>query len=238
VVLLALPDRPQDAKWLTPEERRALELEIEADKVRRSGGRHLGFIEALRHPKVLLLTLAYFFIVTGNYGIEFFLPSILEKWYTLKLNDVTWLVIIPPALALCGQLFIGWNSDRTKERRLHAIVPIFLGTLVLAVTPLSRGHLALTVVLFVVAYTCMKSYLPAFWALPSLFLTRTAAAGSIGLINSLGNLGGFVGPSVLGAVEKRTGSFAPGLYYLCVSMTASVLIIFLLGLGRREAATA
>jgi ACS family tartrate transporter-like MFS transporter len=79
----------------------------------------------------------------------------------------------------------------------------------------------------------LKSYMPAFWALPSLFLTETAAAGSIGLINSVGNLGGFVGPSVLGFVESRTHSFLPGLMYLCVSMIISATIILTLGLGHR-----
>ena len=79
----------------------------------------------------------------------------------------------------------------------------------------------------------LKSYMPAFWALPSLLLTDTAAAGSIGLINSVGNLGGFVGPFLLGFVESRTHSFLPGLLYLCISMIVSATIILTLGLGHR-----
>ena len=81
---------------------------------------------ACSHPKVLLLAAAYFFIVTGNYGVEFFLPSILKNWYTLKLDALTWLVILPPIGSLVGQLFVGWSSDRTGERRLHAALPIYL----------------------------------------------------------------------------------------------------------------
>lgn len=77
----------------------------------------------------------------------------------------------------------------------------------------------------------LKSYMPAFWALPSLLLTEAAAAGSIGLINSVGNLGGFVGPSLLGFVESRTNSFVPGILYLCFSMVIAATIIFALGLG-------
>jgi ACS family tartrate transporter-like MFS transporter len=85
-----------------------------------------------------------------------------------------------------------------------------------------------------VAFVGFKSYLPAFWSLPSLFLTEAAAAGSIGFINSIGNLGGFLGPAVLGKIETLTGSFVGGIYYLCASMALSAMIILLLGLGRKE----
>jgi MFS transporter, ACS family, tartrate transporter len=234
MVLFYLPDRPRQARWLAPEERDALEREIDEDRARSAGVRRMGLLEALSHPKVLLLALAYFCTVTGNYGIEFFLPTILEQWYKLKLDAITWLVILPPALALCGQLFVGWNSDRTGDRRWHAVIPIILAVVILAITPFTRGHLGLTIACFMLVFTGIKSYQPAFWSLPSLFLTSTAAAGSVGLINSVGNLGGFVGPYFLGFVQKKTGSFVGGLYFLCCSMAVSVTILLLLGLGRRE----
>ena len=85
-----------------------------------------------------------------------------------------------------------------------------------------------------IAVTGFKAYMPAFWSLPSLFLTEAAAAGSIGLINSIGNLGGFLGPFVLGKVETITGSFVGGLYFLSCAMVVSATVLFLLGLGRRE----
>ena len=230
VVFFLLKDRPRDAEWLTPEESEALELEREKD-LRRT--RRLTVLEALRHPKVLLLALAYFCIVTGSYGVEFFLPSILQQWYHLKLNAITWLLILPPLLALAGQMFVGWNSDRTKERRFHAVVPIALGALALALAPLTQGRLFLTIACFMLAYLGFKAYMPAFWSLPNLFLTEAAAAGSIGLINSIGNLGGYLGPSVLGKVQTLTGSFVGGIYFLCVFMTMSATIIFLLRLERK-----
>jgi ACS family tartrate transporter-like MFS transporter len=123
VVLFALTDRPREARWLSPAEREALEAELAAEKARVAAKRRMTLGEALRHPKVLLLALAYFCTVTGSYGVEFFLPTILQQWYSLKLDAVTWLVILPPATALVGQLFVGWSSDRHKERRLHALVP-------------------------------------------------------------------------------------------------------------------
>jgi ACS family tartrate transporter-like MFS transporter len=234
VVFFALTDRPKDAKWLTPEERDALEAELERERAARSQGKRMTVLEALSHPKVLLLALAYFCIVTGSYGIEFFLPSILKDWYGLSFNQLTWLIMLPPVLALTGQLFVGWSSDKHKERRFHAVVPIVIGACAVGLAPFTRGELWLTVVCFMVAFAGFKAYMPAFWSLPSLFLTEAAAAGSIGLINSIGNLGGFLGPTVLGEVEKRTGSFAGGLYFLCASMIISAGIIFFLGLGHRE----
>ena len=234
VVLFALTDRPRHAKWLSPEEREALEAELQREKTLHHAGRRLTLLEALRHPKVLLLAAAYFCIVTGSYGVEFFMPSILEKWYSLKFDALTWLVTLPPLLALFSQLFVGWNSDRAKERCFHVVVPITLGALALALTPLTHGHLFLTVACFMVAVAGFKAYLPAFWSLPSLFLTEAAAAGSIGLINSIGNLGGFLGPYVIGKVETVTGSFVGGIYFLSAAMAASAAIIFWLGLGRKE----
>lgn len=235
-VLFLLPDHPRNAKWLTPEEREALENELAAEKAKGAAGGHMTVLQALRHPKVLLLALAYFCTVTGSYGVVFFLPSILKDWYDLKYDALTWLVILPPLFALVAQVGVGWNSDRTKERRLHAVLPIVIGALALAALPSTRGTLPLTVACFIVAFIGFKAYQPAFWTMPNLFLTSSAAAGSIGLINSVGNLGGFLGPYLLGKVETVTGSYVGGIYYLCGSMLVSAAIIFFLGLGHKEKA--
>jgi len=235
VVFFALTDRPRQARWLTDEEKDALEGEIERERAGPASHR-MTLAEAFRHPKVLLLATAYFLIVTGSYGVEFFLPTILQQWYSLKLDAITWLVILPPLLAFVSQVFVGWNSDRTKERRLHTVVPIACGAVALLLATLTQGHLVLTVACFMVAFAGFKAYLPAFWSLPNLFLARSAAAGSIGLINSVGNLGGFVGPHVLGSVEKLTGSFVGGLLFLGVCMSLSAVTVFLLRLGGRGTA--
>ncbi len=235
-VFFLMPDHPRHAKWLTPEEREALENELAAEKAKGAAGGHMTVLQALRHPKVLLLALAYFCTVTGSYGVVFFLPSILKDWYDLKYDALTWLVILPPLFALVAQVGVGWNSDRTKERRLHAVLPIVIGALALAALPSTRGTLPLTVACFIVAFIGFKAYQPAFWTMPNLFLASSAAAGSIGLINSVGNLGGFLGPYLLGKVETVTGSYVGGIYYLCGSMLVSATILFFLGLGHREKA--
>jgi ACS family tartrate transporter-like MFS transporter len=244
IVLFYLTDRPLQARWLEPDEREALEAELERERALHHVSRHMKLVDALRQPKVLVLAAAYFFIVTGNYGVEYFLPTILEKWYKLNEDQLRWLLVLPACGSLFGQLFIGWNSDRTKERKAHAAIPIYLGATALLCTLFHQYHLALMMVLFIVAAAGLKAYLPAFWALPSLFLTSTAAAGSIGFINSIGNLGGFVGPKAMGWFSKQietrritipgvTDPYTPGIAILCVSMTIAATIILLLPLGQR-----
>lgn len=235
VVLFWLVDKPRQAKWLTVEESEALETELERERAETRRGKRMTVLQALKHPKVLLLALVYFCTVTGSYGIEFFMPSILKSWYDMDMNQLTWLIMLPPAVAMAGQLVMGWSSDHFKERRWHAVLPIVMGSAALGIMPHTRGNLVLTMICLMLAFAGFKSYMPAFWALPNLFLTEAAAAGSIGLINSIGNLGGFLGPNVLGTVEKLTGSFVGGLYYLCGSMLAAATIIFCFGLGKREA---
>jgi ACS family tartrate transporter-like MFS transporter len=239
LVLAFLTDRPSQARWLTDEEREALELELAREK--REQKAHVGHMtvgQALTNSKVLLLAAAYFFVVTGNYGVELYMASILKDWYGLEVKSVAYLIIIPPIGSLIGQIFVGWNSDRTHERRWHASLPIIMGAAALMVTSESKGTLWLTIALFTVAMTGLKAYLPAFWSLPSLLMTESAAAASIGLINSFGNLGGWVGPTVIGAVKQYTGSYRVGLWYLASSMLASAAIILALGIGRRPAKVA
>ena len=233
MVLLWLVDKPRQAKWLTAEESEALESELERERAETRKGRRMTVVEALRHPKVLLLALAYFCTVTASYGIEFFMPSILDAWYKLNMNELTWLIILPPIVAMAGQLICGWSSDLLKERRWHTITPMLIGSAALCTLPFTQHHLYLTIVFLMLAFAGFKSYMPSFWALPSLFLTESAAAGSIGLINSLGNLGGFHGSYMVGTIQKHTGSFSGGLVYLGCSMLVSATIIFSFGLGKK-----
>lgn len=229
-----LTDRPRQAAWLSAAERDALEAELERERAATTRGRRMTVVEALRHPKVLLLTLAYFGAVTASYGVEFFMPTIMKEWHHLDLNSLTWFIILPPMVALAAQVGVGWSSDRFHERRYHAVIPLVLGAIALGLMPLVRDNLWLTLTCFMVAFGGFKGYMPAFWSLPSLFLAEAAAAGSIGLINSVGNLGGFVGPTVMGFVKEKTGSYSGSLWFLSGSMVLTAVILFTLGLGNRR----
>ena len=225
VVLFYLTDRPRQATWLTAEESEALEAELTREKSLRVNASHHSVLTALTSPRVLLLSLAYFGIVTANYGIEFFLPSILSKWYSLEPAAVAYLVMIPSLLVIPGQLLIGWSSDHFHERRWHSVFPVVLGSALLVLSILTNGNIYLSMVCFSIAAAGMKSYMPAFWALPSLFLTSSAAAGSVGMINSIGNLGGFMGPYVMGYVDKSFGSYSYGLCFLSLTSILSATLI-------------
>ncbi len=238
VVWFTLTDWPRDAKWLTVEEKSALETELLREKNLHSQPKNRNLLTAFKNPKIILLTLAYFCSVSASLGLELFMPSILKDWYKLDINNVTWLVMLPPALGLAGMLFVGWNSDRTKERRLHVILPVAISLVALALAPRTQGtgalNLYLTMICFMLAAAGLKAYQPAFWSLPHMVLTESAAAGAIGLINSFGNLGGFYGQAMLGNVKELTGSYVNGLYLLCGSLAIFIVIILSLGLGRRD----
>jgi ACS family tartrate transporter-like MFS transporter len=238
LTLFYLTDRPRHASWLTDEERQALETSLEREKhVQKQQVGHMSIGQALINPKVLALAAAYFFVVTGSYGVELYMASIVEDWYGLDVKNIAYAIVVPAIGALVGQLLVGWHSDRTHERRWHASLPIILGSLALALIPGSQGSLGLTIGLFTLAMIGMKAYLPAFWALPSLFLTESAAAASIGLVNSFGNLGGWIGPWVVGVVKQKTGEYRYGLWFLGASVTLSALIIVSLGIGSRPRST-
>lgn len=233
-VLWLLTDRPKQAKWLSQEEAEALESELEAERQHQSKGKRMTLMEAFSHPKVLLLCAAYFCITTCSHSMELFMPSVIKDWYHLDRSDFSLLIVLPPLLALCGQLFGGWSSDRLQERRLHACVPLFIGALAMLCAPMTKGNLTLTMICLMVAFAGFKTYMPAFWSLPSLFLVQSAAAGSIGLINSVGNLGGATGPWIMSRIKDVTGSFSNGFYFLAGSMFIASCIVFFLGLGIRK----
>jgi ACS family tartrate transporter-like MFS transporter len=238
VVWFAMPDRPTDARWLAADEREALGRALAEDRADAPGVRHLRVLEALRQPVVLLLAAANFLVVVGHYGVDFFLPTILQDWYDLSLREVTSFVVIPYIGLFAGFLLVSWSSDRTGERWLHTALPMCVGAAALLVATMARGSLGITLVLFTLGVVGIRIYLPPFYALPAFFLRGTAAAGAIGFINTVGNLGGAVGPYVIGAVEASTGGFEGGVYVLAASILSSAAIILGLRTWYRRSAPA
>jgi D-galactonate transporter len=235
VTLFYLTDRPHQAKWLKEDEREWITTELEQERQRKLLVRSYGILEAFRHREVILLTLAYFFMVTTNYGFNFWLPSIIKKLSGTTNMVVTLISALPYCLALVSILLVGWSSDRTKERRWHTSLSMMTASFGLILSAVAGNHVALAVSLFCLAATGMYGYLPGFWAMPTSFLTGTAAAASIGLINSIGNLGGFVGPYVVGYLSKRTNSFVSGVLYLSVSALVAAALVLALRTPERKA---
>jgi len=234
--LFYLTDWPHQAKWLPEDERQWLIEELEAEKQAKRATHSLRILQALRHREVVLLTLAYFFMVTAVYGLNFWLPSIIKNLSGLSNFIVSLIAALPYCVSLVSILIMGWHSDKTKERRWHTALSMMTTSLGLLLSVVTHDYTILAVSMFCLAAAGTAGYLPGFWALPTSFLTGTAAAASIGLINSFGNLGGFVGPFVVGYLSKKTGSYLGGILYLSLSaLIASFLILALQTTRQRPA---
>jgi ACS family tartrate transporter-like MFS transporter len=236
VTVFYLTDWPYKASWLPTDEQDWITSELEREKEAKKRIRSYSIWEALRHRDVVLLTLCYFGAMTGSYGIAFWLPTILKRISGKSDLKVSLLAALPYIAAFIVQQVNGWHSDRTCERRWHAALPVFLCGVALAFAVVYRDNPTVSILLFIVAGGAFYGFQPCFWAVPTLFLSESAAAASIGLINAVGNLGGFVGPLVMGYLAGRTHSFAPGLLYLVASLFASGVLMLAVGVRRPPAA--
>jgi ACS family tartrate transporter-like MFS transporter len=234
VTIFYLTDWPSQAGWLPREESDWITGELNREKKEKNRVRSYTIAQALLQREVILLTLVYFLSTTGVYGFTIWFPTILKRASGLSIRTVTFLVALPYLAALAATLLNGWHSDRIQERRWHTAAPLFIGSGILFFAILSGSHIWMQLGFFTVFAACLYSYQPCFWALPTIALGESAAAASIGLINSLGNLGGFAGPFIVGYLVTRTGSFTSGLIWLLVNLLAAgVLVLCLRGFASR-----
>jgi MFS transporter, ACS family, tartrate transporter len=228
VTFFYLTDWPAQAAWLPQDEREWITNELTREKIEKSTVRSYTIAEALRHREVLLLTSIYFLGVTGFYGFTIWFPTILKRASGFSTETVTLLAALPYLVALVATLLNGWHSDRTQERRWHTSSLLLIGAASLAIAIVPGVRLWTQLGFFTVFAACVHAYQPAFWSLPTITLGESAAAASIGLINSLGNLGGFVGPYIVGYLVTRTGSFNSGLVWLMISLLGAGILVLCL----------
>jgi len=228
VTLLYLTDRPSDAAWLGQPEREWIRNEIERSNLGKAKVRSYTIAQALRQREVILLALIYFLSVTGFYGFTIWFPTILKRATGFSTWKVTLLVALPYLAALIATLLNSWHSDWKQERRWHTAGPLFVGAIAMVLAILSGSRFWVQLEFFTVFAACVHAYQPCFWALPTITLGKSAAAASIGMINALGNLGGFVGPMVMGYFVTKTGSFTSGLVWLLVNLVAAGIVVLLL----------
>jgi ACS family tartrate transporter-like MFS transporter len=209
VALVVLTDRPEQATWLDPEGRAWLVAEMARESEERV--RHGGSWKSLLDPKLLLLCFIYFLNTTVTYGIFLWLPRMIEE----SLGHRSFVaVMIPFAFALVAMVLVGRHSDRTGERKWHVAGSALVAALGLVLAAAFRADPVLLVASLTICQMGQRSVQPTFWTLPPLFLGGTAAAAGIALINSIGNLGGQLGPWVMGALRDQTKSHAGGLLLL------------------------
>ena len=234
ITIFYLTDWPKQARWLPEDERSWITEQLRQEKEAKKRVHSFSVWGALRNRDVLLLTLCYFCAMTGSYGIAFWLPSIVKRLSGLSDMNVTLLAAMPYVAGFITQQLNGWHSDRTGERRWHAALPVILCGVALSLAVIYSSRPAISIALFVLVGACFYGFQPCFWAVPTLFLSESAAAASIGLINSVGNLGGFAGPFVIGYLANRGHSFAPGLWYLVISLFASGAFMLAVGVTKRR----
>jgi ACS family tartrate transporter-like MFS transporter len=223
LVLLYLPNGPHEAVWLEVDERAALSMRLESERGRSTQKRPRSFREAISNSTVWILSLVYFGIIFGLYGVTFWLPQIIQSFGNRSDFGIGMLSAVPFFGAAIAMVFVGRASDRSGERRWHLAACAAVGAVGLMLASMTRSPLLSLGALSIAAAGIWGTFGP-FWAMLPEFLSGTAAAGAIALINSIGNLGGFGGPYVVGLVKQTTHSFAGGMLLMAASLVAAGLL--------------
>jgi MFS transporter, ACS family, tartrate transporter len=223
VVLNVLTDRPQDANWLTAAERNCLVRLLSAGNRRTEVSRATTPLQGLLNPKVWFFGLVYFTLLVGLYGFNFWLPQIVQGLGNSSHREIGWLTMLPNLVAAGAMYTWARHSDAAQERRWHFVVPALTAALGLTiVSQTSQPVLAMIALTFGAAG--LYATLPVFWTLPTASLRGAAAASGLALINSLGNVGGYLGPSLMGYSKDTFGSYSVGLAVLATSLALAGIL--------------
>jgi len=227
VVLFYLPDGPQDAKWLTDEERAWLAQTLAAERQNRESIHKISWKQTLLNPKVIALGFVYMGITVPLYGLGFFLPQIIKGFGGLSNVQVGFINAFPYLVGAIAMIFWTRGSDRMKERKWFVLIPlacIVAGLLIAANTAAPVPKMAAVTL----AAFGIFSALPTFWTLPTAFLSGTAAAAGIAWINSIGNLGGYIGPTIFGTLKDKMGNDVYAVMFLAsLAVVAFALVFFM-----------
>lgn len=221
-----LTDLPRDAEWLAPEERQWLVARLEAERKVREAHRAYDVLEALINPRVLAISLIYFGAVAVNYGLSFWLPQIV-KAFGLSNAATGFVTAIPFLVGTVSMIYWGRSSDRRLERKGHMAIALLAAALGMIGTALLSDPILKMLAICLAGFGLFGS-LPLLWTFPTAFLSGTAAAGGIAVINSIGNLSGFFGPYVIGYLHDYTGGFAAGLFAIAAVALLALVITLLL----------
>lgn len=227
VVLFYMTDRPEHADWLEEDERGWLRDALGRENRIKAEHGEYSTRQAMTSGKVWLLAFVYFGVVTSVYGVGLWLPLIIKGFSGLSDLLVGLLATIPYIAGVIGMVLFARHSDATGERRWHVAVPTFIATVGLILTGLVGSSTVLQMAALTIAALGIYSALATFWSLPTAFLSGTAAAAGIALVNSVGNLGGFVGPYAIGFLSERTGSTYTGMLFLAVLILLAGLVAVL-----------
>lgn len=221
VVLAALDDRIVHARWLTDDEKRLLARNIEAED---TGKEDLRLGAVLTSPRVWLMSFIYFSFVVGLYGVSFWLPTIIKATGVTDAFIIGLLSAIPFAAAVVAMLLVARSADKRRERRWHVALPAIAGAVGLVLSVTWAHQTALAMAALTLATAGIITSLPLFWSLPTAFLAGAGAAAGIAMVNSIGNLAGFLGPYAMGWLKQATGVNDLGMYLLAAFMVLGALL--------------
>lgn len=227
-VLKYLPNGPDNARWLTLEERGWLQATLRREDRIKSNHGERTMRRAFGNGKVWLLSFVYFLLAMSIYGITLWLPLIIEDFSGLGVLAVGFLGAIPYIAAAVGMVLFARHSDATGERRLHCAAAAFIATVGFVLTGLVGTSPILQLAALTIAAVGILSVFATFWSLPTAFLSGTAAAAGLAIINSVGNLGGFAGPYAVGQIRDATDSFYGGLLCLAAASFVAGLVVLAL----------
>ncbi|MCV6901598.1 MFS transporter [Achromobacter xylosoxidans] len=216
-----LDDKPAEARWLSAEEKALLAADLDS----RGAHKKHAFAQVLRDPAIYGMALTYFCLICGIYAVSFWLPTLLKLAGVQDTMQIGLYSAIPYVAAAVFMLWFARSSDRMRERRWHTLVPALLAGVALCVATAAPTQFALSLTAITLATGFMWAAYTVFWAIPSQYLQGEAAAGGIALINSIGLLGGFLSPSIIGWVKESTGSLAGGLYAISALLVAGALLL-------------
>ena len=222
VVLFYMTDKPENAKWLADEERTWLVETMNAERVKKAAVAHHSIWRGLADMRVLALALVYFGTSAGLYTLGIWAPQIIKSFGLTNLQ-VGFLNAIPPTVAVVAMYLWSWHSDHKNERTWHVVIACLVASAGLALAGISNTALAVVTALTLVNIG-ISAAKPPLWSMPTLFLSGPAAATGIAAINSIGNLGGFVGPAMIGWIKDQTGSFVGGLYFVAGLLAFSAVL--------------
>jgi ACS family tartrate transporter-like MFS transporter len=230
--LFYLTDWPHQAGWLPANEQEWIMGELRREKEAKAAAGAWTVRQALGNPRVILLAAVYFLALIGLYGFNFWFPTILKRATGLPNLTVTLIAALPYLLGVAAMLWNGWHSDRTGERRWHTSLILFFCGAFMALGVGFQANLWLGLALLILSGACTTAFMPSFWQLPTAMLSESAAAASIGFINSVGGLGGFVGPYVVGYLRTLTGSFTFSMLFMIVALFFSAALVLTLRIKR------
>jgi sugar phosphate permease len=225
VTLFYLTDRPKDARWLSSDERRLVEDDLEKDQ-REMGAREHRVLASLRDPKLWLLILIFFCIIAANSALTFWGPSVVKDIGFGDAVSVGWIMAAIYLIGGAGMILNGSHSDRSGEVRYHCALAALAGAIGMAVLgAVIKTGVVLPLLALAVAIIGTMSAIPVFWQLPNRILSGAAAAAGVALINSIANLAGFASPWLIGELKSATGGLSSGLLIIAAVEAAAFLLI-------------